>query len=458
MPISTFADGFGRRFRLEADGDRAAETLQLCDDLAEIEGVEVVLADRIAELLPLGLKGLTPTRAVARGQVGVILTSDLVPGVRLADILRAAERRWLDPDLPSALAILLQVTASVAALHESGRHLAHGTLGPERIVVRDDGAVDVVEGVLVAALARFEATRLTLWRQFRVAVPAVAGAPSLGQAADILQLGLLALALARGRLLGRDDFPARIPMLLQEAAVADPLGHRGALPKSLLSWIARALQLDARAEFRSARDAEAGLVRAMADAALEKTSNQAVGEWVSAALTGEVPDRPGAATLVAPEPPAARRSSAASSIAPAHEVPRRPPSGRSRSKPARGRQLRIPAAAAGVLLLCAGVYLAGHGVLGPVLFPTGRLSVESRPGGLEVLIDGRLKGSTPLELELRAGRHTLALRSSLSTTLVPVSIEAGARHHERIEVRRGRTPLRTSTVRRADQPPSEPGK
>lgn len=459
MPISTFADGFGRRLRPEAAGDDpSVETLQLCDDLSDVERVEEALQGRIRELSVFDHPAFARTHGVQRGDGGAVtLTGDAVPGTRLADILRAAERHWLDPDLPPALALLRQVVSVVAALHDCGRHLAHGSLGPERIVVRDDGVGVVVEGVLAAALQHSDATRTTLWRQYRVAVPAVAGAPSLGQAADVMQLGILALALTRGRLLGREDVPGRLLPLLQEAAVADPLGHRPALPKPVHSWIARTLQFDARASFRSAREADAALVQALADSGVEAMSTQAVAEWASATLAGTAVHRAPSAPSAGDASSTARRpSSAAVAISPGGAARRQARPGSA----ARGHRLRVVGLAAGILLLASGVYLGARHLPGFVsgLFPTGRLAVESRPAGLDVLIDGRLKGMTPLEVDVRAGRHTLALRSSRSTTLVPVTIEAGAWHRERIEVRRGRSPLRTSTVRRSGDPAPRPGK
>ena len=435
MPISAFADGFGRRFRPEADGEPPVETLRLSEALCGLDGLESALAARIAELSACTHPGLVPTRGMERIAGAIVLTSDAVAGTRLSDVLRTAERSWLDPDLPWALSVLRQVSTIVASLHDAGRQLAHGTLGPERIVVREDGSAVVVEAALGRALERSEATRTTLWRQYRVAAPAVAGAPSLGQAADVLQLGVLALALTRGRLLGRDDFPGRLPALLHEAGVADPLGHRPALPKPVQAWVARTLQLDGRAGFRSAREADTALGQALADCS---------------------PHEPAPAPAPAPPPASSGAATAGSGAL----RPRPSGSGRARAPRARrGRGFRLAAAAA-LLLACAGVYLGGRALLGypSLLSPAGHLAVESRPAGLDVLIDGRLKGMTPVELEIRPGRHTLALRSSRSTTLVPITIETGAWHLEKIEVRRGRPPQRTSTVRREREAGLGPGK
>jgi len=41
--------------------------------------------------------------------------------------------------------------------------------------------------------------------------------------------------------------------------------------------------------------------------------------------------------------------------------------------------------------------------------PTGRLAIESEPAGAEVVVDGVVRGPTPLELELPFGRHVVRL-------------------------------------------------
>ncbi len=462
MSISTFADGFGRRFRPEADGEPQVETLLLCEDLARLEGIDRALAERIGQLSNFVHPGLAATRSVEHRHEGRILTSEYVPGTRLADVLRAAERHWLDPEPGPALGVLLQVTGVVAALHEHSRHVSHGAIGPERIVIRKDGTAVLVESVLGAALELSGLTRTALWRQYRVAVPAVAGVPSLDQSTDVMQLGVLALALLRGRLLGRDDFPSGLAALLHEAAVADPLGHRPAVPVAVRSWIGRALQFDARAAFRSAREAESALGKAIAESGFGRPSNTLVANWVESVLAGRPLERPTpampvlspAVTATAAAPAGDLASAGAQSPAdlpltqlPLAKAPR--PNRKRRSAQAVGRLLRAAAIAVGLVVLWGGTYLGARSLLGfpSILFPTGYLTVQSQPAGLEVLLNGELQGITPVTVEVKAGRYTLALRSSRSTTLVPVTVEAGTWHTERIEVRRGRRPLRTSTVR-----------
>ncbi len=57
---------------------------------------------------------------------------------------------------------------------------------------------------------------------------------------------------------------------------------------------------------------------------------------------------------------------------------------------------------------------------------TGGLRVTSDPSGAQVIVDGRLRGQTPLALsELRVGRHTVVVRAETGTVTERVSVHAG---------------------------------
>lgn len=65
---------------------------------------------------------------------------------------------------------------------------------------------------------------------------------------------------------------------------------------------------------------------------------------------------------------------------------------------------------------------------------TGRALLNSRPSGAVVLVDGVVRGVTPLELELPAGQHDVVLRSAGSERTVALTIENGARLVENVEM------------------------
>ena len=98
----------------------------------------------------------------------------------------------------------------------------------------------------------------------------------------------------------------------------------------------------------------------------------------------------------------------------------------------------------GLITLWGATYLGARSFLGldrPM--PPGVVVVDSRPAGLEVLVDGSRHGVTPTTIQLRPGAYTLALRGGRSTTLVPLTVSPGQRRLERIELQ-GRTPKRIS--------------
>jgi hypothetical protein len=60
--------------------------------------------------------------------------------------------------------------------------------------------------------------------------------------------------------------------------------------------------------------------------------------------------------------------------------------------------------------------------------PVGRLLVESTPSGARVILDGKIRGESPLTLEdVAAGKHKLVLESSAGTVTRVVEIRDGRR-------------------------------
>jgi hypothetical protein len=89
-----------------------------------------------------------------------------------------------------------------------------------------------------------------------------------------------------------------------------------------------------------------------------------------------------------------------------------------------------------ILIVVVIIALPSLGVLAIRRFPmpqftasaprTGNLTIDTRPGGSEVLIDGARRGVTPLTLALAPGAHTITIRSESDERVVPLTIAAGA--------------------------------
>ena len=66
---------------------------------------------------------------------------------------------------------------------------------------------------------------------------------------------------------------------------------------------------------------------------------------------------------------------------------------------------------------------------------TGNLTIETRPIGAEVAIDGEHRGSTPLTVALTPGPHAVALRSDGDQRVIPLTIAAGTEMTQHIEMK-----------------------
>src|SRR5205807_8230125 len=229
---------------------------------------------------------------------------------------------------------------------EHARDVAHGALSPERLVITPKGRVVIVEHVMGAALEQLRYSHEQYWRELHVALPRSAGLPRFDHRADVLQLGLIALALVLGRPLQDDEYPMKIGEVVAAAWAISAGGGFEALPQALRDWLMRLLQLDVRASFSSAADARAELEKLIADnemlaapATLEAflEQYQAAGGPPPAAAPVAPPVRP----IAAAPTPAPRR--AEPRPAPPHAPPSAPPPAR-RPPAASGDPFPLPSA------------------------------------------------------------------------------------------------------------------
>lgn len=247
-----FADRLGDRLLLfDNTGAPPLELLRIAHRLTGDPAFEPALRERVEELKPFRHPAFARVRGVsvlAEPTPQLALVSEHIPGERLSHILRAARGAGFRPDPGTALWLVRQLMPAVAALHDMGAEIAHGTLSPDRIIVTPAGDLVVTEYVLAHALERLGAEPSDLWKELGVAVRP--GARRIDQRGDIEQVALLALAVLLGRPLGPDEYPRRVRELLDEAC--DPL--RWSLVPPLRHWLDRALRIDA-ASFSTARDA-----------------------------------------------------------------------------------------------------------------------------------------------------------------------------------------------------------
>jgi PEGA domain-containing protein len=84
---------------------------------------------------------------------------------------------------------------------------------------------------------------------------------------------------------------------------------------------------------------------------------------------------------------------------------------------------------------------------------TGKLAIETRPGNLEILVDGQSRGATPLILDLPPGSHTVTVRGATEDRVVPVTIAAGAEINQYFEMKVAEPVIVTGRVSVVTDPP-----
>jgi serine/threonine protein kinase len=107
-------------------------------------------------------------------------------------------------------------------------------------------------------------------------------------------------------------------------------------------------------------------------------------------------------------------------------------------KKTRSQRGRLIAAAVVLIALTSGGTLAARRFLMPVATTEalGTLAVQTNPAGATVVIDGQQRGTSPLSIELKPGRHVLELVTEGDVRSIPVTITAGGQVSQFIELPR----------------------
>jgi hypothetical protein len=505
VETASFEDGIGRRRQTTDANGTEVETLVLRRELSEAECAEAALVQRAGQLAGFSHPAFSPVLRVERlssAMGGLAIVSGAPNGIRLSDVLGDAQRKRIAPDFDAARSVIGQTAVALADFHRQSRDMSHGAIGPERVVLRPDGRAVIMEPILAPVLQQLQMARTPLWTEFRVPVPPLAGTARFDQMTDVMQLGVFALALLLGRPIRCDEYPNRLHDLLMEASSADVLAERRPVSQALRTWVHRALQMEPRSSFRTAADAVSGFEAVLAEEPRHKASPASVVSYLAACSSGADGGWKGPAILAAPPgtsnvptkaaadtaAPGSQAEAATDGSGPGRAAAARQPARlshppaasprRQRSRlrgdathrsPGLERRLdwalvrkgaRISAISFGLVALFGVTYLGARGYLSLSGFTAGRgtLVVDSRPAGVDVFVDGVASGKTPATLELRAGEHTLVLRTSRGITLVPVVVVAGARRVELVDVRPGqvapKAPKAPVSNARPPQPPS----
>jgi hypothetical protein len=254
LPEPRFRDGLGIRYVRAAGTDDAVEVLRPIWDVGSMQNAIRQRVSRLQSFRQARFVTLRSAEVPRDDPSTVEVMSDFVAGYRLSQYLAAAKAGTVVIDTNAAVYLLRELLGALALLRES-RGITHGAVGPERVLITPKGRVVVADYVLGPAIERLEYTRPRLWREFRVPVPAGKGHPKLDDKADVMQVGMTAIALLMGRPLEPAEFPDGVGDLV--AALGHSHRPRGvsAVPPALIDWVKRAVHKDAAGKLADVLDA-----------------------------------------------------------------------------------------------------------------------------------------------------------------------------------------------------------
>jgi PEGA domain-containing protein len=250
----TFKDGLGSRVRAADQGGDAVEHLQLAQEIAAQESA---LRDRVGRLINFRHARYVRLRGVDRAKTGnkpLVVAYDALDGHRLSSVLETLPKVSLSLEVDVALQIVRDLLPAIGILHDS-RKVTHGCIAPERLVYTSQQRLVIVDHGLGAALQRMNVPRKKLWDQYRIASPAPNKA-LFDEKMDVVQIGLVALALLLGRPLADDEYPGQVKrLILSVKESSSRIGSRPIGPE-LRRWLERATGVDEAQTFASIKEAQ----------------------------------------------------------------------------------------------------------------------------------------------------------------------------------------------------------
>jgi serine/threonine protein kinase len=188
------------------------------------------------------------------------IVMDLVVGIALSTLIRAAAKQQRMLPVPIACEIIAQAASGLDDAHEArtptGVHLGivHRDVSPQNVLVGVDGRTRVVDfGVARAVLRQSHTSTGTLKGKFAYFSPEQAAARELDPRSDVFALGIVAweTLLAR-RLFESTENPLETITRIRSMPIPRPSAMRPEIPELVSDVIMRALNRDRDSRWESA--------------------------------------------------------------------------------------------------------------------------------------------------------------------------------------------------------------
>jgi hypothetical protein len=263
-----FCDALGERFVApDPVTGRVVQSLNLADAITDVPAFEFALRQRVAHLSDFSHSSYLRVCRIDRTRPdgsGLVVVSEHAEGLRLSEVLYVAEARRAHLDISTALAVVRQLLAAVADAQEQAPDVANGLITPERIIMTPDARVLLAEQALCAAIEQLQYDPDRLWQELRIGVEPGSSGTHFTHRTDVLNIGLVALALVLRRGLREEDFPFNLARWLEAAREHSTLGYERPVSGPLRNWLGRALQLDGPSSFATAVQARASFEQIVA--------------------------------------------------------------------------------------------------------------------------------------------------------------------------------------------------
>ncbi len=266
-------------------------------------------------------RNIVTTLDIVRDESELFLVMEYVDGVSLAVLARTLKERGERIPLPIASAIVLDVLAGLAAVHDAtddhGQPLSivHRDVSPQNVLVGVDGVARVLDfGIAKAAVRLQPTTKDTVKGKLHYMAPEqLLDEPVDGRTDQFATAAVLWGMLTGERLFEASSEGAIVAKVLEGVVVA-PSKYAAEVPSALDDVVLRALARSRDERFPTC-DAMASALRH----AVTPAPSEDVGRWVTSVAgdappkgTGHVPHVDATITApLAPEPPIARRRTAA---------------------------------------------------------------------------------------------------------------------------------------------------
>jgi hypothetical protein len=270
VQVPGYRDRFGDRVVKPQRSGVLLEYLYFADRLAGEPYFAQALKERVARLSTFSHPSYCRVRRVqpATDPGGrPALVSVHVAGRRLAEVLDTAAKSGICAPTAAVMAAARQTMATVALLHDFAPDGFHGALGPDRLILAGDGRIVVAEhvlgGVVTEAAQAWGPDRL--WRDLGVATMSSPSLSRDGRRNDVVQMGLLVLAMLLGRPIALHEYPDEIPWLVRQVPETASDRARAPLGAGLQEWLERTLSLAGDRSYTTLVDSQDALSALLRD-------------------------------------------------------------------------------------------------------------------------------------------------------------------------------------------------